>query len=63
MLIVGVCRYHPACVGMNAEQAKELDHFDCSDCASDMDVKKSRNTALTNGKVSLHESTSSSWLL
>ncbi|CAI9783938.1 unnamed protein product [Fraxinus pennsylvanica] len=43
--------YHPACVGMNAEQAKELDHFVCSDCASDMDVKKSRNTALPNGKV------------
>ncbi|THG17099.1 hypothetical protein TEA_008177 [Camellia sinensis var. sinensis] len=50
------CRfeYHPACVNMTIEQAKMLDHFMCSDCSSDNDIKKPQNTypssPLTNGK-------------
>lgn len=28
-------RYHPACVGMNIEEAKRLDHFVCSECSDD----------------------------
>ncbi|MCE3051203.1 bromo adjacent y domain containing 1, partial [Datura stramonium] len=46
--------YHPACVGMTSEQAKQLADFVCSDCSSE-DVKKSLNTyaafPLSNGKV------------
>ncbi|CAK9140956.1 unnamed protein product [Ilex paraguariensis] len=51
----GPCRYHPACVGMTIEQAKQLDHFICSDCSSEDDVKKCQTafpaTTLTNAKV------------
>ncbi|XP_054787249.1 chromatin remodeling protein EBS-like isoform X4 [Prosopis cineraria] len=32
--------YHPACVGMTIEEAKKLDHFMCSECSSDDDMKK-----------------------
>ncbi|KAH8512212.1 hypothetical protein H0E87_009435 [Populus deltoides] len=35
--------YHPACVDMTIEEAKKLDHFVCSECASDDDVKRSQN--------------------
>uniref|UniRef100_A0A6N2KHV6 BAH domain-containing protein n=1 Tax=Salix viminalis TaxID=40686 RepID=A0A6N2KHV6_SALVM len=35
--------YHPACVDMTIEEAKKLDHFMCSECASDDDVKRSQN--------------------
>ncbi|KAG6754622.1 hypothetical protein POTOM_040414 [Populus tomentosa] len=35
--------YHPACVDMTIEEAKKLDHFMCSECASDEDVKRSQN--------------------
>lgn len=38
-----LCRYHPACVDMTIEEAKKLDHFMCSECASDDDVKRSQN--------------------
>ncbi|KAM3285448.1 chromatin remodeling protein EBS isoform X1 [Capsicum chacoense] len=45
--------YHPACVGMTSEQAKQLADFVCSDCLSEK--KKSQNTyaafPLSNGKV------------
>ncbi|KAI7988531.1 Chromatin remodeling protein EBS [Camellia lanceoleosa] len=44
-----------ACVNMTIEQAKMLDHFMCSDCSSDNDIKKPQNTypssPLTNGKA------------
>ena len=36
-------RYHPACVSMTIEEAKKLDHFVCSECASDADIKKTEN--------------------
>lgn len=36
-------RYHPACVGMTIEEAKKLEHFVCSECSSDDDVKRSQN--------------------
>ncbi|KAL0300855.1 UNVERIFIED_CONTAM: Chromatin remodeling protein EBS [Sesamum radiatum] len=42
--------YHPACVDLTIEQAKQLDHFLCSEHGSDEDVKKSHKTPLTNGK-------------
>lgn len=37
------CRYHPACVGMTIEEAKKLEHFVCSECSSDDEVKRSQN--------------------
>lgn len=50
-----LCRYHPACVGMTIDEAKKLDHFVCSECASDDDVKRSQNgfsaSPTTDGKV------------
>lgn len=36
-------RYHPACVGMTIEEAKKLDHFVCSECASEDDAKRTQN--------------------
>ncbi|KAG4386110.1 hypothetical protein GLYMA_12G227900v4 [Glycine max] len=36
--------YHPACVGMTIEEAKKLDHFVCSECSSDDDMKKPQAT-------------------
>ena len=36
------CRYHPSCVGMSIEEAKDLERFVCSEC-SDEDVKRSQN--------------------
>ncbi|KAK7405856.1 hypothetical protein VNO78_07466 [Psophocarpus tetragonolobus] len=36
--------YHPACVGMTIEEAKKLDHFVCSECSSDDDIKKPQAT-------------------
>ncbi|URE25478.1 BAH [Musa troglodytarum] len=38
-----VDRFHPSCMGMTIEQAKKLDHFLCSDCVSENDVKRSMN--------------------
>ncbi|RZC08858.1 Chromatin remodeling protein EBS isoform A [Glycine soja] len=38
------CRYHPACMGMTIEEAKKLDHFVCSECSSDDDMKKPQAT-------------------
>ncbi|CAI0626011.1 unnamed protein product [Linum tenue] len=35
--------YHPACVGMTIEEAKKLDHFVCSECSPDDDVKRPQN--------------------
>ncbi|VVB07776.1 unnamed protein product [Arabis nemorensis] len=35
--------YHPACVGMTIEEAKKLEHFACTECSSDEDVKRSQN--------------------
>ncbi|KAB5560365.1 hypothetical protein DKX38_005322 [Salix brachista] len=35
--------YHPACVDMTIEEAKKLEHFVCSECASDDDFKRSQN--------------------
>ncbi|XP_031262180.1 chromatin remodeling protein EBS [Pistacia vera] len=35
--------YHPACVGMTIEEAKKLEHFVCSECSSDDEVKRSQN--------------------
>ncbi|GMN36395.1 hypothetical protein TIFTF001_005993 [Ficus carica] len=35
--------YHPACVGMTIEEAKNLEQFVCSECSSDDDVKKTQN--------------------
>lgn len=46
------CRYHPACVDLTVEQAKQLDHFICSEHGSDEDVKKPHENSLANGKVS-----------
>ncbi|KAA8515551.1 hypothetical protein F0562_018838 [Nyssa sinensis] len=47
--------YHPACVNMTIEQAKQLDHFLCSNCSSGDDTKRSQNTfpvsPMANGKV------------
>jgi len=52
-----ICRYHPACVDMTIEEAKKLDHFVCSECASDDDVKRSQNgfsvSSVTDVKVRL----------
>lgn len=31
-------------MGMSIEEAKKLDHFMCSDCSSDDDVKRSMNS-------------------
>lgn len=39
-----VFRYHPACVSMTIEEAKKLEHFVCSECASDADIKTNENT-------------------
>ncbi|XP_027355842.1 chromatin remodeling protein EBS-like [Abrus precatorius] len=36
--------YHPACVGMTIEEAKKLDHFVCSECLSDDDMRKPHAT-------------------
>ncbi|TKY66453.1 Lysine-specific demethylase PHF2 [Spatholobus suberectus] len=36
--------YHPACVGMTIEEAKKLDHFVCSECSTDDDMKKPQAT-------------------
>ena len=42
-------------MGMTIEEAKKLDHFLCSDCASEEDPKKASNTfsasPLADGKV------------
>ncbi|KAF4372593.1 hypothetical protein F8388_027266 [Cannabis sativa] len=38
-----VAVYHPACVDMTIEEAKNLEQFVCSECSSDDDVKKSQN--------------------
>ncbi|XP_019426109.1 PREDICTED: chromatin remodeling protein EBS-like [Lupinus angustifolius] len=47
--------YHPACVGMTIEEAKKLDHFVCSECSSDDDLKKPQVTfpgsPASDGKV------------
>ncbi|GMH05278.1 hypothetical protein Nepgr_007118 [Nepenthes gracilis] len=47
--------FHPSCLGMTIEEAKKLDHFLCSDCVSEDDLKKSNNTftssPLADGKV------------
>ncbi|CAN1811262.1 Chromatin remodeling protein EBS [Linum perenne] len=49
------CRYHPACVGMTIEEAKKLDHFVCSECAPENEVKRSQNgfseSPTADGKV------------
>ncbi|XP_027085783.1 chromatin remodeling protein EBS-like [Coffea eugenioides] len=46
--------FHPDCVGMSIEQAKQLDMFVCSDCAP-ADVKKPQTklteSPIMNGKV------------
>lgn len=47
------CRYHPACVDLTVEEAKQLDHFICSEHGSDEDAKKPQENSLTNGKVSM----------
>ncbi|KAH1127288.1 hypothetical protein GLYMA_06G233300v4 [Glycine max] len=39
-----VAVYHPACMGMTIEEAKKLDHFVCSECSSDDDMKKPQAT-------------------
>ncbi|KAK4485049.1 hypothetical protein RD792_007657 [Penstemon davidsonii] len=48
----GKWRYHPACVDMTTEQAKQLDHFVCSEHSGDGDAKKP--TSLANGKVKIY---------
>lgn len=35
--------FHPSCMGMTIEEAKKLDQFLCSDCASDDDAKRPLN--------------------
>ncbi|KAL9452105.1 hypothetical protein AB3S75_004969 [Citrus x aurantiifolia] len=35
--------YHPACVGMTIEEAKKLEHFVCTECSSDDDIKRTQN--------------------
>ncbi|PIN11218.1 hypothetical protein CDL12_16176 [Handroanthus impetiginosus] len=47
------CRYHPACVDLTIEQAKQLDHFICSEHGYDEDVKKPHKTPFSNGKAEL----------
>lgn len=32
-------RFHPACINMNAEEAKRLDHFFCENCSSESQKK------------------------
>ncbi|KAK6154627.1 hypothetical protein DH2020_008875 [Rehmannia glutinosa] len=44
-----VAVYHPACVELTIEQAKQLDHFVCSD--HDEDMKKPHKSPLANGKL------------
>lgn len=51
MISVVFCRYHPVCVDLTIEQAKQLDRFVCS-CPEE-DVKKPHKTPPTNGKVML----------
>lgn len=36
-------RFHPSCMGMTIEEAKMLEQFLCSDCASDEDARKSNS--------------------
>ncbi|KAA0043153.1 chromatin remodeling protein EBS [Cucumis melo var. makuwa] len=47
--------YHPACVSMTIEEAKKLDHFVCSECGSDADIKKNENafsaSSVADGKL------------
>ncbi|KAG6385060.1 hypothetical protein SASPL_153884 [Salvia splendens] len=43
--------YHPACVDLTVEEAKQLDHFICSEHGSDEDAKKPQENSLTNGKA------------
>ncbi|XP_075482232.1 chromatin remodeling protein EBS-like [Primulina tabacum] len=43
--------YHPACVGMTIEQAKQMDQFVCSEHSADEDVKKPNDSTFTNGKA------------
>ncbi|KAL8088045.1 chromatin remodeling protein EBS-like isoform X1 [Apium graveolens] len=35
--------FHPSCMGMTIEEAKMLEQFLCSDCASDEDARKSNS--------------------
>lgn len=46
------CRYHPACVGMTIEEAKNLDHFVCSECSSEAQTTFLASPA-NDGKVRL----------
>ncbi|GFP85072.1 lysine-specific demethylase phf2, partial [Phtheirospermum japonicum] len=43
--------YHPACVEMTIEEAKQLDHFVCFEHAADVVELKPRNIPSANGKV------------
>lgn len=36
-------RFHPSCMGMTIDEAKMLEQFLCSDCASDEDAKRSNS--------------------
>jgi len=36
--------FHPSCVDMTIEQAKKVERFFCSDCSSEDEEKKSRNS-------------------
>lgn len=38
------CRFHPACVDISNEVAKKLEHYICSECSADEDVKKPQNS-------------------
>ncbi|PRQ28356.1 putative Zinc finger, RING/FYVE/PHD-type [Rosa chinensis] len=38
------CRFHPACVNISNEVAKKLEHYICSECSADEDVKKPHNS-------------------
>jgi hypothetical protein len=33
------CRFHPPCVNLTTEQVKKMDHFFCSDCIKEDDMK------------------------
>ncbi|KAF5186271.1 PHD finger family protein / bromo-adjacent-like protein, partial [Thalictrum thalictroides] len=36
--------FHPSCMRMSIEEAKKLEHFSCSDCSSNDEVKRSLNS-------------------
>ncbi|XP_050369567.1 chromatin remodeling protein EBS-like [Argentina anserina] len=43
--------FHPACVNISNEVAKKLEHYICSECSADEDVKKTQNSISDDVKV------------